>query len=498
MSINLDVKTIKTGFWHMPKTFYAVFLIEFWERFAFYGLQSVAVIYFVNKFGMHEAQADTLFGSFSALLYAMLTVGGFIGDRFLGLRRIYFLGIIFLILGYGMVCISPGVFGLYMGMGLILVGNILFKTNAANYVSRCFEANDPRLDSAFTYFYMSINIGSCSSLLIVPIISQIYGYKAGLSLMAIGMVIALLLYFVFIKRFRDLDNHVGKSKKNKLGIMLITVIGGVIFASLVSVLLKDLWLSKLVLYTVVVITFIIYLVIASKLNHYEARGMYIALLLMLQAVVFYILYIQIATSMTLFALHNVRLTILGLNVPAGATQSLNGGFIILLSPILANVYMKLQKKHGRDISIPGKFAGGLMVTGLCFIALGVGAQFFADKNAQVSVGWIFLAYFLYSLGELLVAAIGMSMVAQMLPKRYGGFAQGAWFISSAIGIQIGSQLSAYAAIEHNGSIIASETLHSYMKFFYELGLVSIVISIVLLTIIKRTYLAMESVKSHIA
>lgn len=496
MSIGQDVKTLKAGFWHMPKTFYAVLFIEFWERFAFYGIQSIAVIYFVKKFGFLESGASALFGSFAALAYAFMVVGGVIGDKLLGLRRTYLLGIMFLIAGYGTLSLIPVISGVYWGLGLILVGNTLFKTNATNYVSRCFEANDPRLDPAYTYFYMSINLGGFSSALVIPIVSQVFGYPIGLSLMAFGMVIALVSYFIFISRFKNSDNHLGKTDKNMWLRMIVVVMVGVFFAFAFSLLLKNPVLGRVILYSASAFILIAYLCTASRLNHHEARGMYIALLLMLQGVVFWILYVQSGTSMTLFAMHNIQLSFLGYTIPAGSTQSLNGVFIILLSPILANLYMWRSKRFGRDFSIPGKFVLGLLIVGGCFVILGVAAQFFANNNSQVSILWLVLAYGLFSLGELLVSAIGLSMVAQLLPKRFGGFGQGIWFLITALGLQIGSQLSTFAAADTVGSVSTSGTLVAYMGLFYRLGFVTIIIGVMLIFLIKPICIAIEQVKEH--
>src|SRR5579863_1567284 len=421
MSTYIDVKTLKTGFWHMPKTFYAVLFIEFWERVAFYGVQATAVIYFTKQFGMLESKADILVGAFFAIAYAFMVIGGVIGDWLLGLRRSYFLGILFLISGYGMLCLAPKIYGVYLALGLVVVGNMLFKTNATNYVSRCFEDQDPRLDAAYTYFYMSINLGSTCSITIVPIVCQAFGYQVGLSLLAIGMVIALISYFIFMPRLKYSDNQVGKSDKNMWFRMTMVTGVGIFLAFVFSWLFKDLILCRVVMYSASAIILVAYLYVASRLNHYEARGMYVALMLMLQSVVFWVLYIQSATSMTLFALHNVRLSFFGFNIPAGSTQSLDPLFVILMSPILANIYMWRSKKNGKDFSLPGKFTLGLIFIGFCFITLGFATQFFSDPNSQVSVVWLVLAYALYALGELLVSAIGLSMIAQLLPKRFGGF-----------------------------------------------------------------------------
>lgn len=492
MSLNIDVKTMKTGFWHMPKTFYAVLFVEFWERFAFYGLQAVAVLYFVQKFSMKESVAENLFASFSALLYAMLTIGGAIGDKVLGLRRVYFLGIIFLIAGYGLVSMSESLDMLYFGMGVILMGNVFFKTNANNYVGRCFESNDPRLDSAFTYFYMSINLGSFISMVVVPIISQATSYAVGLSLPSIGMFIALITYFGFRKSFKFSDNSVGKNANNLFVKMLIISLIAVAFAYLFGYLLRDLQLSKFILYGLAAIIIVVYLFIATRLNKNEAKGMYIALALMLAAVVFFILYMQMATSMTLFADHNVSLSFFGYIVPAGVTQSFNPFFIIFLSPILANLYLALTK-HNINLGIPAKFVFGIFAAGIGFIVLGLGAKFFANSAAQVSVIWLFLGYGFYSLGEMLVSALGASMVAQLLPKRLGGFGQGMWFLGTAIGMKIGGQLSTLAADDSQGAVDSFHSLHLYTALFYKLGVATLIIALVFFFTIKPLTRAMQQV-----
>lgn len=492
MSIGIDVKTAKTGFWHFPKAFYAVLFIEFWERFAFYGLQSVAVLYFIQKFGIKESAAGDLFASFSAMLYAMLTIGGAVGDKVLGLRRTYLLGIVFLIAGYGLVSLAQTTSIMYFAMGIILVGNIFFKTNANNYVGRCFESNDPRLDSAFTYFYMSINIGSFSSLVLVPVIAQMFNYHVGLSALSIAMMIALFSYFLLRSRFANADNQVGKNGHNMFLKFIIVIVVALIASLLFSFLLRDLAVCKIAFYFIAAITVVVYLLIASRMNHKEAKGMYIALLLILLAIVFFVLYIQASTSMTLFALHNVRLTFLGYTVPAGVTQSLNPFFVIFFSPILANLYIKLHKSK-INYTIPAKFVTGILLAGLCFVSLGVGAQFFADASGQVSVVWMVLAYALYSAGELLVSALGASMVTQLLPKRMGGFAQGMWYLGQGFGMKVGGQLSVFVATDYVASSDPQVLLHSYLNFFYQLGGAVVIIAFALSFAIKSLSKSMESV-----
>lgn len=494
MSINIDVKTAKTGFWNFPKTFYALLFIEFWERFAFYGLQSVAVIYFIQQFKISESNASDLFSSFSALVYALLVIGGFVGDKILGLRRSYLLGIVLFILGYGLISIAHTEGTLYFAMGIVLVGNIFFKTNANNYVSRCFENNDPRLDSAFTYFYMSVNVGSFIGLIIVPIISKMFNYTVGLSLCSLSMIFALVFYFIFRTRFKLLDNKVGRAEKGRKRMLVSLFILAIIIAFIVGLMLKNPQLSRIVLFVCSAIVLVIYLGVSFRLPKREAKGMIIALILLLQAVIFWILYMQTATSFTLFAYHNINLNFLGYQVPAGLTQAFNPFYIIILSPILANLYLRLYNK-GCDVSIPFKFAFGIFVTSMCFILLGLAANFFANKNAQISVSWLFIAYGFYSFGELLVSAIGPSMVAKLLPKRFGGFAQGAWFLSSAIGMKLGGIISSNAASEYSSNN-PMQSLAIYQHLFYTSGIIVLILSVFLFIISKPISKSMNEVLKY--
>ncbi len=495
---NYDVKLAKNGFWHLPKAFYAILFIEFWERFAFYGLQSVAVIYFIQKFNLSEANANNLFASFSAMLYSLLVIGGYTGDRILGLRRTYFLGILLLVIGYGILGITSSLDNLYFGFAMILIGNVFFKTNANHYVSKCFEANDPRLDSAFTYFYMTINGGSLFSIVLIPIVAKLFNYNIALSICAFAMLLSLILYYILIKNFKLLDNYVGKTNRYKNSLLILFFILSCLASVIISYIIKDLALSKIIFYIVSIGILLIYLIVAFKLNKHERKGMLIALILLLQAIIFWILYMQTATSITLFAYHNVDLKLFNFDLPAGVIQAFNPFFIIFLSPILANIYITLHK-HKFNLTISNKFVYGIFFTGLCFIILAIAGNYFANNNAQISILWIFLAYFFYSLGELLISALGPSMVSQLMPKRFGGFAQGIWYLSSAIGMKIGGQISALAASEYevvqsklNNTLnntynildVATHSIVVYVHLFSLMGAFVIIIAFGLLFMLK--------------
>lgn len=482
------------GFWHLPKTFYAVLFIEFWERFAFYGLQAVAVLFFIRKFNLTEHEATDLFSSFSALLYALMLIGGYLGDRVLGLRRTYLLGIIFLMLGYGSFGIVSSRLMLYWGMGMILVGNIFFKTNAGNYVNRCFKPTDPRFDSAFTYFYMAINFGSFFGTVIIPFIAQKSSYSFGIAMCGIGMFIALISYFILQKNFIVADNEAGKSGANKFSQMLIISLVGVMAAYGLGLLLRNPALSKALLISVAVLVGIIFFMVCAKLTKFEKRGMLIAFVLLIQSIFFWVMYMQVATSLTLFAVHNVRNEVFGLAIPPEVTQSFNPFYIFTLSPILAYLYERSEHK-GKPISIPGKFAVGMLVCGLAYILLAASCYLY-DDNARISMLWLFLAYGLYSLGELLISAIGLSMVSKLIPLRLGGFAQAVWFVTTAIGMKLGGMLAGFATIDDTKITSNFVILHGYQVLFIEIGVAATCLALILFIFVKKLAQGMQEVIEH--
>jgi POT family proton-dependent oligopeptide transporter len=483
--------TGKHGFWHMPKTFYAVLFIEFWERFAFYGLQAVAVLFFIQKFGLKEKEATDLFSSFSALLYALLVIGGYLGDKVLGLRRTYLLGIIFLMIGYGSFGIVSSVHLLYWGMGMVLVGNIFFKTNAGNYVNRCFKPTDPRFDSAFTYFYMSINLGSFFSMIIIPFVAQKTSYGFGIGLCGAGMFIALLSYFALRKNFVSADNEVGQNGGNKFFVMLGISLVGVVVSYGLGLLLRNPAMSKVLLFSVAAIVAVIFFIVRSKLRDFEKRGMVIAFILLIQSIFFWVMYMQMSTSLTLFAVHNVRNDILGITIPPEVTQSFNPFYIFLLSPILATIYVRSEHR-GAPISIPAKFAYGMLVCGLAYLLLAVSC-FLHDANGQISMLWLFLAYGLYSLGELLISAIGLSMVSKLMPLQLGGFAQAVWFVTTAVGQKFGGMLAGFGSVDESATTSNFDILHGYQLLFVAIGVAATVIALLIFIFVKKLASSMREV-----
>ena len=312
---------------------------------------------------------------------------------------------------------------------------------------------------------------------------QIFGYVIAVLICSIAMFIAVLCFLIYKERFFLADNQIGKNHRSKLLHMFGVIVTGIITAYIFSCVLNDFALSKLILYIVAFITLGIYIVVAIKENKTESKGMFIALILTLQAVVFFILYIQLNTSITVFAQHNVRLEFGGYTIWPSMIRSFNLGFVALFSPFLAIWYIKLYKS-GANINIPVKFAVGIILAGLSFVTLAVGASFSADAFGQVSILWLVLAHAFCALGEIFISALGPVMMVKLLPKRIAGFGIGVWFLSSAIGIRIGAGISDWDVLTAYSADSIIKTLDTQILLFLKLGSVSIIVGLVLLVLAK--------------
>lgn len=490
MSIDIDVKTAKIGFWHMPRTFYVILFIEFWERFAFYGVQSIAILYIYQTFSITPSDSSLIFYSFNSLLYGFLVLGGIIGDKLLGLHRSYVIGLIFFILGYGLLCLTKNPSLFYLSLGFIIVGNIYFKVNSSNYVSRIFETNDPRLDSAFNYFYMLVNVGSFVGIILLSIVSKVYGYHTGVTLGAVGIIIALICYIIFYRRFQLSDNQVGKKHDNKKRLTFGVLVISLVVSYLFSLLLPYESLTQIIFYILVCAILLTYLIKASKLHKNESQGMYLALILLLQAVVFWVLYMQLFNSLFYLSRQSIDLNFMGYELPKGFIRAFNPLFIIIMSPILAIVYERFHAKS-IDILIPTKFAYGMLMLSISFFLLGVMCSYAVTHDTLLSVGWLFFVIGFYSGAELLIIAVGPSMVAKLLPKRMGGYAQAIWYLTCAVGINIGTNIS-QANVLYQYNFIA-KSLINFKHFCYVNSLITIIITFVVFLVLKQLNAKMRTI-----
>ena len=466
-------------FRQQPKAFYLIFMLEFWERFGFYTVNALLAYFFVHELGYDESVAFYTFGAFSALVYGLVALGGFIGDKILGTKRTIVLGLIVLAIGYLALALAS-IETVFYALGIICVGNGLFKANPSSLLAKCYEKNDRRLHGAFTLYYMAINVGSIFAIAIGPNVSEHFGWHAAFFLSFIGLVSALLNYYLQRKTIKQYS--FGPDKSPVSPVLYFLVIVGIIalcFAS--SFLLQHVAITKKILLAVILVVMCMYFYYMSQEHGVRRKKMGVALVLMFEAIVFFTLYQQMPTSINFFAIHHVTPVLFGLHVNPQTFQVLNPIGIMLMSPVLAHLYMYLYKK-GHPSSTAYKFAIGMMLCGISFIILYF-PQFFANAEYKVSSWWLVLSYLFQSTGELLVSALGVAMVAELVPRAISGFIMGMWFLTSSIAGFTGAYLASMTQPSHVKVGAASIAL--YGDVFLEIGLATLAISVLMFLVAPK-------------
>jgi proton-dependent oligopeptide transporter, POT family len=473
-------------------SFSTVFLIEMWERFGFYGMQVLMVTYMMKKLGFVDTKANLVWGAAAALIYATPAIGGWVGDKLIGTRRTMLFGAVILALGYAMLWIpSDNSYLLYCALGVIVVGNGFFKPNAGNLVRKIYEGDEVRIDSAFTIYYMAVNIGSMISMTLTPWIRTYVGERYGddvgwhtaFGVCSIGLVLGLINYVMMKRALAHIGSKADTQPLN-LSRACLVLVGGIATVFAAAFILQSESIARVCVYLagLIILGIFIYLIVASQRN--ERAGLVAALVLTVQTIFFFIFYAQMATSLNLFAQKNVDLSfnVFGSHLFTWIPeqyQNLNAIWIVILSPVLVYIYNSLGRL-GKDPSVAFKFALGFAAVALGFFIYGFGAR--NAVNGQVS-SWIMVwGYGLYSLGELLVSGLGLAMIARYVPERMGGFMMGGYFVAVGISQYLGSIVANYAHIPE-GIQDPVQSLAIYTSLFNKLGFVGLLCTVIALVML---------------
>jgi POT family proton-dependent oligopeptide transporter len=479
------------------RSFTTIFLIEMWERFGFYGMQVLMVTYMIKKLGFVDTRANLVFGAASALIYATPAIGGWIGDKLIGTRRTMTSGAFVLAIGYALLWLpTNNEYFLYFALGVIIVGNGLFKPNSGNLVRKIYEGDDTKIDSAFTIYYMAVNIGSMISMTLTPwlrdYIGARYGDSAGwhtaFGVCSIGLIIGMINYGLMSRAMAGLGSPPDAAPVKPARVA--AVLGGAVLIVIAAVLiLQSETVARICVYVASAIVLGIFAKLIGSSRRDERAGLIAAFVLVVQTVFFFIFYQQMSTSLNLFAQRNVNLnfSLFGWHLFTWIPeqyQNLNSIWIVVLSPVLVFIYNSLGR-IGKDPSIAAKFVWGFVAVAVGFFIYGVGARW--AVNGQVSSWTMVWGYGLYSLGELLVSGLGLAMIARYVPERMGGFMMGAYFVASGLSQYLGSVVANFAHIPENLTN-PLESLTIYTRLFNELGLTGVVctvIAIAMLPLMKK-------------
>jgi POT family proton-dependent oligopeptide transporter len=545
-----------------PRQLAILFTSEMWERFGYYGMRALLILYLVEHFVFADRVANGLYGAFTSLVYLTPLIGGLIADQYLGSKKAVKFGAVLMSAGYLLLAFSGGenakpyvtindqrydvaiekvgeastqyvvdgearyrisgapdgsillegatgalpasvpaanykfdadrnplnVLLLFMSLGLIIIGNGYFKPNISTIVGTLYPEGDSRRDAGFTIFYMGINLGSIISQFLAPLIAVTYGYQWGFALAGLGMLLAWGR-FHFARKGLEGYGDPPAGAKNRDAIIVIlslaavpvawfllnnametaSVAREVAAAGVVGYILSQPLLGQVMFFVYVIAMIGIPLWAIFSLKAVERDRMIVAVILTFFSVVFWTLFEQAGSSLTLFADRNTDRNIGGYLMPAGQVQIFNPLFIVLFAPIFSVMWAWLGKR-GLEPSVPLKFAIGLLLVGLGFLVLVFGSQF-ADENYLVPLFWLALAYFIHSLGELCLSPVGLSMITKLSIAKLVGMMMGVWFLSSAMAQYVGGIVAQFASTETVGGEVlnAQVSLETYLGVFQTIG-----------------------------
>ena len=569
----------KTWFGH-PRPLAVLFSTEMWERFGYYGMRAVLILYLVKHFVFADRVGSGLYGAFTSLVYLTPLVGGYIADRYFGSKKAVKFGAILMSAGYLMLAFTGGpqakpfvtinghhydlqvvetgdtttqyvidgayrhkitgnpdksisldgttgalpskvaaanyrfdaerpalpIIMLFVSLGLIVVGNGYFKPNISTIVGTLYPEGDRRRDSGFTIFYMGINLGSIISQTLVPLIAVKWGYQWGFAFAGIGMLLAWMRIQFSSKMLAEYGNPPpGAGNRDfiiiVLSLLAVPVAWFLLNNAMVAAQAADTagaatgilgyLKSQPLLGQIMFVVFIgamagIPLWSAFSLPPVDRNRMIVAVVLTFFSVVFWTLFEQAGSSLTLFADRNTDLFLGNLpfigpyTMPAGQVQIFNPLFIVIFAALFSIMWNWLGAR-GLEPSVPVKFSIGLLLVGLGFLTLVFGAKFH-DVAFRVPLFWLAAAYFLHSIGELCLSPVGLSMISKLSVPRLVGMMMGLWFLSSSVAQYVGGIIAQFASTETvAGQVLNPEvSLNTYLGVFQQIGIAGIVSGVVLL------------------
>ena len=553
-----------TSFFGHPKGLAILFFTEMWERFSYYGMRALLVLYLTQHFLFSDERSSVMYGAYTALVYVMTIIGGTLADRYLGSRKAVTFGAILLVLGHfgmafegqgskeiltyqgqeyqvtldgrggdanqviisdsgqsmisfndgatQMLIANPEAVGLpasidtsayetriereqifvnilYLSLALIIAGVGYLKANISTIVGSLYGIGDKRRDSGFTIFYMGINLGAFSSSLACGYLGIAYGWQYGFGLAGIGMLIGLLI-FLWGQKF--LGGRADPPSEEKLKEKVFGPINveqacylagiGIIAVAMLLVKNADLIPDWFVGSLGIAIFLFLVAYAFSKLMGDERKRMFAAIYFVIAQMPFWALFEQAGSSLTLFTDRLVDRDLFGVSVPTPVFQSLNAGFIFIFAPIMAWLWIWLEKRH-LNPSTPVKFAMGVFMAGLGFLALVAGMKA-GGNTGLTAVGFIFLIYWIHTMGELMLSPVGLSVVTKMAPARVVGMTMGSWFLYSGLSNYLAGVIARTTGAETMGGqltdVAAAKAV--YMQVYTQVGYIAMGIALLMLLI----------------
>jgi amino acid/peptide:H+ symporter len=436
------------AFFGHPKGLSTLFFVELWERFSYYGMRAILLFFLTataadGGLGIDETTGAAVVAIYGASVYLLSIIGGFTADRLFGARLSTLYGAVVIMAGH--LCLAvPATATAWVGIALVALGTGLLKPNVSAMVGTLYKPEDPRRDGGFSIFYMSINIGSFFSPLVVGALREAYGFHAGFSAAAVGMAIAIVFFVVGRKalgrRVDDVPNPLRPDERRQLGLVVVAIL--VAFAVLVVLagLWRDTVLDQVIdaISIVAVLTPVAYFTMmfrSPKVERREKSHLLAYLPLWIGAMLFWMIFEQAAGKMALFAQNNTVKETAGVGVNPEWFQSINPLAIVLLAPVFGWIW---TRRAGRSPSTPMKFVLGVTIIGLSALVMSWAFATFQGNTAPVYIlGGVFV---MQTVAELCLSPVGLSATTRLAPRAFASQAMALWFLGTAAGQAIAAQL----------------------------------------------------------
>lgn len=453
----------RTGFFGHPIGLRTLFFTEMWERFSYYGLRPLLVLFmsaalFDGGFGLDRESAAAIVGIYAAGLYLASLPGGWIADRWLGLRKAITAGAVLITMGHMSIGLS-GIFGagragkiaFFAGLTLIVLGTGLLKPNISAIVGDLYPEGGARRDAGFSVYYMGINLGAFFGQIVTGYLGEQVGWHIGFGAAGVGMFFGLMWFVFNAKRTlgdigteieRDPDPAVQAKRefRVKQAVFAFALVVIALFAVAGSGVLTidpvKLGLNLTYVLLGVAVIYFGYVLLLGGLDGDGRKRVLVILVLFVFAAIFWAAFEQAPTSLNLFAHDFTQRTYGGFEIPATWFQSINSFFIIILAPVAGMIWVALSKREGKgDLSIPSKFAMGLALAGVGFALMIIPANRIVASGGALLVSpmWLVMSYLFQTMGELSLSPVGLSAMTKLSPRKYLGRMMGVWFLASAIG-----------------------------------------------------------------
>ena len=501
-----------------PKGLYVLFATEMWERFSYYGMRAILVLFLINALQYEEAFASNIYGSYTSLVYLTPLVGGYIADRFWGNRTAIVMGGILMAIGQFTLFFCASLFEtnvdvsqilFYAGLAFLIVGNGFFKPNISSMVGQLYPAGDKRLDSAYTIFYMGINVGGFLGPLVCGYVGERTGqpelFKWAFLAAGIGMVLSVIIFQNFKNKYiRSSQGEPigmqpaiasgGTASMMRNAFNPLVLVGILVYAALVlGILYIDINKFGILIWmlpgAVILIAFMIFS--DKNLIAKEKQQIIVIFILAFFVIFFWSAFEQAGASLTFFTDKQTDRMVGGFEVPASWFQSLNSAFVILLAPLLAVLWLRLGKRNAEPAS-PFKMAIGLLLLSLGYLVIAFGVKG-VDVGTKASMMWLVAMYFLHTLGELSLSPIGLSLVNKLAPFRFASLLMAVWFLANAAANKLAGVLSALYPADGPTSFMGYQ-MNTIYDFFMLFVVMSGVASLILFLLSKLLLKMMHGVR----